>query len=85
VDIVVAEARLRFFSAARFDDLLGLEVAIARLGNTSIVSRHRVWREQELLVEATMRHVTVDTTTMRKEPITDWLRDGLAPWKVEEE
>ena len=83
VDIVVAEAQLRFQAPARFDDVLGLEVAIEHMGNTSIVTRHRVRRDEELLVEATMRHVTVDLATMRKEPIPDWLREGLSPWLVE--
>lgn len=83
VDIVVAEAQLRFQAPARFDDLLGLEVAIEHMGNTSIVTRHRVRCDDELLVEATMRHVTVDLATMRKEPIPDWLREGLSPWLVE--
>jgi acyl-CoA thioester hydrolase len=80
VDIVVAEAQVRFFSPARFDDLLALEVGIGQMGNTSIVTGHRVRRDDELLVEATMRHVTVELETMGKTPIPEWLRAGLSPW-----
>jgi acyl-CoA thioester hydrolase len=83
VDIVVAEAQIRFRSPARFDDQVALEVAIERLGNTSIPSRHRVRRGEELLVEGTMRHVMVDRRTLAKTPIPDWLRAGLAPWTLE--
>jgi len=80
VDVVVAEARLRFRSPARFDDELRLEVAVAHMGNTSIISQHRICRQDELLVEVEIRHVTVDRATLAKLPIPDWLRGGLSPW-----
>lgn len=82
IDVVVAEAHLRFRSAARFDDELRLEVAVTELGRTSIHNRHRVWRGEELLVEGTMRHVAVDRETFAKTEIPPWLRDALAPWVV---
>ena len=40
VDMVLAEARLRFRQPARFDDELTLEVAVTHLGTTSIRTRH---------------------------------------------
>jgi acyl-CoA thioester hydrolase len=82
VDIVVAEAQLRFRGAARFDDELTLEVEMGALGNTSLPSRHRVLRGEELLVEGALRHVLVDRHTLGKTPIPDWLREGLAPWTL---
>jgi acyl-CoA thioester hydrolase len=82
VDIVVAEAQLRFRGAARFDEELTLEVAMEPLGNTSIPSRHRVMRGSDLLVEGSLRHVMVDRETLAKTPIPDWLREGLAPWTL---
>ena len=60
VDVVVAEAQLRFHASARFDDELTLEATVTHLGTTSIVSRHRILRDDELLVECTIRHVFVD-------------------------
>jgi acyl-CoA thioester hydrolase len=83
-DMVVAEARLRFVQAARFDDELTLEVAVTKLGNSSILSRHRILRDGELLVEGDMCHVLVDLETLRKAPIPDWIRAGLGPWVVGE-
>jgi acyl-CoA thioester hydrolase len=84
VDMVVAEASARFFGAARFDDLLELEVSITRLGNTACTTRHRVLRDGEVLVDGEMRHVFVDPQTLEKLPIPDWLRESLAPWVLEE-
>jgi acyl-CoA thioester hydrolase len=82
LDVVVAEAQVRFQSPARFDDALDLEIAIAGLGNTAIHTRHRVFRDGELLVEGSMRHVVVDLKTLTKTPMPDWLRTGLDPWVV---
>jgi acyl-CoA thioester hydrolase len=84
VDMVVAEASARFLGAARFDDLLELEVSITRLGNTACTTRHRVLRDGEVLVDGEMRHVFVDPQTLEKLPIPDWLRESLAPWVLEE-
>src|SRR5437588_6733568 len=60
VDVVVAEARLSFARPARFDDLLTLDVAVTKLGNTSILTHHRVRRDGEALVEGDMCHVLVE-------------------------
>ena len=60
VDVVVVEARLRFARPARFDDLLTLEVAVTKLGNTSIFTRHRILRDDEVLVEGDLCHVLVE-------------------------
>lgn len=81
-DIVVAEAQLRFRSSARFDDELSLAVAVEHLGNTSIITRHSISRNGEVVVEGMLRHVMVELETLVKTPIPDFLRDGLAPWLV---
>ena len=82
LDVVVAEARLRFLGSARFDQELTLEIGITKLGNTSIVSEHRISYEGNTLVEGSLAHVLVDRSTLAKTPIPDWLRDGLSPWLV---
>jgi acyl-CoA thioester hydrolase len=84
VDIVVGEAQLRFRAPARFDEQLTLEIAVTHLGTTSIVTEHRIGRDGEVLVEGTVRHVMVDTETMTKTPIPDWLRAQLGPWTAED-
>jgi acyl-CoA thioester hydrolase len=84
VDLVVGEAQLRFRSPARFDDMLTLEVAVTRIGSTSIASSHRIGRDGELLVEGMLRHVLVDRETLRKTAVPGWIRDQLEPWTVDE-
>jgi acyl-CoA thioester hydrolase len=84
VDIVVAEAQLRFRAPARFEDQLTLEIAVEQLGTTSIITSHRISRDGELVAEGTLRHVMVDRETLTKTPIPDWFREQLGPWTVEQ-
>lgn len=83
VDVVVAEAQLRYHRPAHFDEQLTLEIAITRLGTTSIASIQRVLRDGELLVEGSLRHVLVDREGLAKTEIPDWMREGLAPWTLD--
>ncbi len=80
VDIVVAEANLRFLGSARFDDEIAIEARVAHLGNTSVATEYRFKRDRDVLLEAALRHVFVDRRTAVKTPIPDWAREGLAPW-----
>jgi acyl-CoA thioester hydrolase len=82
IDMVLAEASLRYLGSGRFDDELRMEVSIPSLGTTSLPTSHQVWRDGELLVEGSLRHVIVDRETLTKTPIPDWARDGLAPWVI---
>jgi len=76
-DVVVAEASATFRAPARFDDELDVTLGIDRLGTTSMTMATLIGRDGELLVEGRMVHVFVDTATMAKRPIPDWLRTGL--------
>lgn len=80
LDVVVAETHLRFRASARFDDELTLEVTVTHMGTTSVVTEHRIQREDDTLVLCTIRHVFVDRETLAKAPIPDWARDGLSRW-----
>lgn len=84
VDIVVAEAHLRFLGAARFDQELQIETAVTHLGTTSMRTLYRFLRDAELLLTATLRHVFVVQGTATKAPIPEWARAGLERWLIPE-
>jgi acyl-CoA thioester hydrolase len=84
VDMVVAEARLSFHAAARFDQDLALEVGVRRMGTTSLLTAHRIRHANTPLVSAELRHVIVDQATLVKTPIPEWMRSGLEPFVVGE-
>jgi acyl-CoA thioester hydrolase len=79
-DMVVAEVWARYLGAARFDDVLDIEVIPTRLGNTAMTTRTEVRLDGRLVVEGRMRHVFVDATTREKRPIPDYVRRGLDPY-----
>ena len=80
LDVVVVEATTRFRAPACFDDEIDIEVLVARMGSTSLTLEESVRRDDELLVEGRMVHVFVDTATMGKREIPDWLRAGLSTY-----
>ncbi|HEX6152752.1 MAG TPA: thioesterase family protein [Solirubrobacterales bacterium] len=80
IDMVVAELNVEFHAPARFDELVTLGIGIERLGTTSMTSRLRLLRDEDLLVEGRMRHVVVDARSWEKTEIPDWLREGLEPY-----
>jgi acyl-CoA thioester hydrolase len=86
VDFVVAAAELRYHRPAHFDDELTLQIAVTRLGTTSITTSYRVLRDAELLLDGTLRHVLVELKRLtEREPdtkttIPDWMRDRLTPY-----
>jgi acyl-CoA thioester hydrolase len=86
VDVVVAEARLRFLRSARFDQEVDAEMLVTHMGTTSLHSRHRLIdaEDRAVLMEADMRHVWVDRTAGGKTPIPDWARAGLERWYAPE-
>jgi acyl-CoA thioester hydrolase len=82
VDMVVAEAGLRYRGSARFDDEVELTAAPQRLGSTSMTTALGVARVEDSaqLVEGELRHVFVDLATMQKTPIPRRLRQALEPF-----
>lgn len=80
VDVVVAEAQVRYRSPARFDEELEVLVAPEPLGRTSMTTRYVVERAGRALTEGMTRHVCVDARTLTPRPWPEWLRDRLAPF-----
>lgn len=77
VDVVVAEANLRFRAAARFDELLDISMPVERLGTTSLVIRPEFRVGERLVADGEVRHVFVDAT-LGKTAMPDDIRAALA-------
>jgi acyl-CoA thioester hydrolase len=82
-DVVVVDAQATFHASPKFDDLLDIEMSIAKLGNSSMTSEFAEKRGDDLLVSGRMVHVFVDPATMEKQPIPGEVREQLARWSVE--
>jgi acyl-CoA thioester hydrolase len=84
IDLVVAEAGIRYRVSARFDEEIELKATISRLGTTSMtmdLTAERVG-DGALLAEGELRHVFVDPETFRKREIPDEVREQLGRFAV---
>jgi acyl-CoA thioester hydrolase len=77
-DIVVAEATLRYRSAARFDEVVDIAMPVAHLGTTSLVIRPEYRVGERLVADGQVRHVFVDPATLAPKPMPDDVRTALS-------
>ena len=77
VDMVIAEARARYYGPARFDEELEIEVTVKRIGNTSLTNSFAVSNQERILVSGEVRYVFVDIETKKKQPIPIVVREAL--------
>jgi acyl-CoA thioester hydrolase len=78
VDMVVAEANIRYLSSLGFDDEVDLVVRSVTLGNTSMTSELAIERSGTAAAEGTLRHVFIDRNGGGPSPIPAPVRTGLA-------
>lgn len=77
VDIVVGEANVRYFSPARFDEELDIDLSVEKLGTTSMTTRYDVLRDGDRIAEGRLRHVFVDLAGGGKREIPEAMRTLL--------
>lgn len=77
IDMVVAEANVRYLAPLRFDEEVELVASVTRIGTTATTTQIAVERKGEMVAEVTLRHVVVDPETGAKAPIPGALRAGL--------
>ena|SRR5256886_2093335 len=62
---LVYELKARYHAPARLNDMLSVSAEVVKIGRASLVFRHRVERNGELLVEADVTLALVDRDRMR--------------------
>ncbi len=80
VDMVVAEARILYRSALRFDDEFEVRAGIARLGETSMTTEILLARDGEPVAEGELRHVFIESGGGATQPIPEAIRDRLSAY-----
>jgi acyl-CoA thioester hydrolase len=80
VDMVVAEARIRYLAPLRFDDEFEGRPRIKRLGETSMTASIELARGSDTVVEGELRYVFVETGGGAKQPIPEPIRQGLSAY-----
>jgi acyl-CoA thioester hydrolase len=82
IDIVVAEAGVRYLAAAHFEDELAIGIGLQPPSTTSLTSHFTITRGEELITRGFLRHICVDAATLRKRPWPDDLRAAFGPYVV---
>ena len=79
IDMVVAEASIRYQGSARFDDELDVVARVTRLGSTSMTTAFTIQRvgDGETLTQAELRHVFVDPQSFEKREMPEAVRARL--------
>jgi acyl-CoA thioester hydrolase len=82
VDMVVAEATVRYFAPLRFDDEVEVVARVTRLGDTSMTTELVIDDGGEPAAEGELRHVFIETSGGSTAPIPDQIRDGLSRYAL---
>ena len=80
IDMLVAEASVRYLATMHFDERFELVVSLARIGETSTTTVIGVAREDEPIARIEVRHVVVDVKSRRKHPIPEPMRRALGEY-----
>ena len=80
VDMVVAEATIRYLAPLRFDDELEVVARVIRLGDTSMTTELVIEDGGEPAAEGELRHVFVETGGDRTASIPEAIRAGLTSY-----
>ena len=82
VDLVVAEATVRYRLPVRFDAEVDLIASVSHLGNTSLITAIAINSEAGLHAEGEIRHVFVELGGHEKTPMPDRVREALEAFTV---
>jgi acyl-CoA thioester hydrolase len=82
VDMVVAEATVRYLAPLRFDDEIEVVARVTRLGDTSMTTELVIEAGGEPAAEGELRHVFVESGGGSTAPIPDPIRDGLSRYAL---
>ena len=81
-DLYVKKSTLEYHGSARLDDLLDIGVQCARIGNSSMIFRAGIFRNEALLVSGEMVYVFADPATQTSKPVPDESRGLLQSYEA---
>jgi acyl-CoA thioester hydrolase len=77
IDMVVAEATVRYLAPLRFDEQFDVLATVAQIGTTSLVTEMVVERDGERMAEGEIRHVFIAVDGGKATPIPESIRGAL--------
>ena len=80
VELVVAEAGIRYRDSLRFDDEFELRASVTRLGTTSMTTAIDVLRDGAVVAEGELRHVFLARAGGRPTAVPEPFRAAFLPY-----
>ena len=77
IDMVVAEAGIRYIRPLRFDDQFEVECTCSQIGRAQFTFSYVVVRDGERVAEGFTRHACVDRASMRAVRVPEWLAQAV--------
>jgi len=81
VDMFYVSSKCDYKGRSRFEDELAIHTRIARVGNSSFTSECFIYNGDELVAEASLTSVCVNSKTGGKVPVPDVLRDAISQYE----
>jgi acyl-CoA thioester hydrolase len=75
IDMVVAEAGIRYLRPLWFDDEFAVACSLTDLARASFTFTYELKRGDEVVATGFTRHACVDRASMRPVRVPEWLRD----------
>jgi YbgC/YbaW family acyl-CoA thioester hydrolase len=75
---------VEFVSPAQMDELLDIDVGVAKIGNSSLTMRFEAYNAADRTLRATaqLTVVCVEKSSITKRVIPEWVRKALSPYVV---
>jgi len=75
---------VEFHSPAQMDELLDIDVGVAKVGNSSITMHFAAYRASDRTLRATaqLTVVCVEKSSITKRSVPDWVREMLTPYHI---
>jgi acyl-CoA thioester hydrolase len=80
IDVVVAEANVRYLVPAHFNEELEVGVSLEPPSTSSLTSRFTIRRGETVVARGFLRHVCVDARSFTKLPWPDEMRADFNPY-----
>jgi acyl-CoA thioester hydrolase len=78
IEALTTEVRLRYHSAAYFDETLTIWTRCTGLRGARFTYEYRIERDGELVADGHTQHATVDRETYRPTRVPAWLAESIA-------
>lgn len=83
-DLFVRKASVEYAASARYDDVLDVGMRCERIGNSSLLFRGAVFRQEQLLVSGELVYVFADPHAQTSRPVPEALRTVLLAFEAGE-